>query len=191
MAAATASNSRPQELLGGAFIPLRTIAARVAVGFAAINSGANLLHVLFGCQIGLILASGVLSENMVQRARVHRRASSALHVGERGALTVEVRNPDRRGDLISVSVEDDDRVEARGRCEPVFVVAVASGAEASGDQKAAAQELALPLALSLATGLAARELVRRLPLRARPLEAAVAAGATLALGAAFRRLPRL
>jgi hypothetical protein len=70
-------------------------------------------------------------------------------------------------------------------------VAIATGAEESGDQKAAAQELAVPLALSLGTGLAARELVRRLPLRARVLDAAVAAGATLALGAVFRRLPRL
>jgi hypothetical protein len=69
-------------------------------------------------------------------------------------------------------------------------IAVASGAEQSGDQKETAQELAVPLALSLATGLAARELVRRLPVRARMVDAAVAAGATLALGAAFRRLPR-
>jgi hypothetical protein len=70
-------------------------------------------------------------------------------------------------------------------------LAVASGAETSDDQRAAAQKVALPLALSLATGLAARELVRRLPRRARALDAAVAAGATLALGALFRRLPRV
>ena len=67
----------------------------------------------------------------------------------------------------------------------------ASGAETSADQHAAVQKLALPLALSLATGLAARELVRRLPVRGRALDTAVAAGATLALGALFRRLPRL
>lgn len=70
-------------------------------------------------------------------------------------------------------------------------LAVASGAETSDDQHAAVQKLALPLALSLATGLAARELVRRLPVRGRALDTAVAAGATLALGALFRRLPRL
>lgn len=70
-------------------------------------------------------------------------------------------------------------------------LAVASGADAGDDQRAAAQQLALPLAVSLATGVAARELVRRLPLRARALDAAVAAGATLALAALFRRLPRL
>jgi hypothetical protein len=82
-------------------------------------------------------------------------------------------------------------VLALGQARMLSDLAVASGAEPSNDQKAAAQELALPLALSLATGVAARELVRRLPLRARALDAAVAAGATLALGAVFRRLPRL
>lgn len=101
------------------------IVLTLAVGFAAINSGANLLHVLFGCQIGLILASGVLSENMVQRARVQRRATSSLHAGSRGALMVELRNASKRGDMISVSVEDDDRVESEDRSEPVFAVAVA------------------------------------------------------------------
>jgi len=70
-------------------------------------------------------------------------------------------------------------------------VRLASGADSGGDQKAAAQELAVPLALSLGTGLAARELVRRLPRRARVLDAAVAAGVTFALAAVFRRLPRL
>jgi hypothetical protein len=68
-------------------------------------------------------------------------------------------------------------------------VAVASGAEQGGDGRDAAQQLALPLAAALGTGLAARELVRRAPFRARVVDAAVAAAATLALGALFRRLP--
>jgi uncharacterized protein (DUF58 family) len=107
------------------------IALTLAVGFAAINSGANLLHVLFGCQIGLILASGVLSEGMVRRAEVHRRVSAPLHAGSRGPLLVELRNASARGDMISVSVEDDDRESSANRTEPVFAVAVASGAAAS------------------------------------------------------------
>jgi hypothetical protein len=82
-------------------------------------------------------------------------------------------------------------VLALGQARMLSDLSVTSGAESGDDQQAAAQQLALPLALSLATGLAARELVRRLPLRARALDAAVAAGATLALGALFRRLPRL
>ena len=68
-------------------------------------------------------------------------------------------------------------------------LAVASGDRERGGQQAA-QQLAVPLALSLGTGAAVREIVRRLPLRARVLDAAVAAAATLALGAVFRRLPR-
>jgi hypothetical protein len=68
-------------------------------------------------------------------------------------------------------------------------VAVASGAQQGGDGRDAAQRLALPLAAALGTGLAARELVRRAPFRARIVDAAVAGAATLALGAFFRRLP--
>lgn len=107
------------------------IVLTLAVGFAAINSGANLLHVLFGCQIGLIIASGMLSESMVRRAEVFRRVASPLHAGSRGALIVELRNHSARGDMISVSVEDDDRIEASDRTEPVFAVAVASGSTAT------------------------------------------------------------
>jgi uncharacterized protein (DUF58 family) len=102
------------------------IVLTLLVGFAAINSGANLLHVLFGCQIGLIIASGVLSENMVMRARVHRRVASPLHAGSRGALVVELRNANNRGDVISVSVEDDDRISSEDKTEPVFAITVPS-----------------------------------------------------------------
>lgn len=104
------------------------IVLTLAVGFAAINSGANLLHVLFGCQIGLIIASGLLSENMVRRAAVHRRVASPLHAGSRSALVVELRNASSRGDMISVSVEDDDRLTTTDQTEPVFAVAVPASA---------------------------------------------------------------
>lgn len=107
------------------------IVLTLAVGFAAINSGANLLHVLFGCQIGLIIASGMLSENMVQRARVQRRVASPLHAGSRGALVVELTNGRDAGDMISISVEDDDRIESADRTEPVFAVAVPGGKAAT------------------------------------------------------------
>ena len=107
------------------------IVLTLAVGFAAINSGANLLHVLFGCQIGLIIASGMLSESMVQRARVRRRIASPVHAGGRGALVVELRNSSDRGDMISVSIEDDDRIETDDKTEPVFSVAVPSGGAAT------------------------------------------------------------
>src|SRR5690606_32392340 len=79
---------------------------------------------LFGCQIGLIIASGMLSESMVRRAEVHRRVASPLPAGSRGALIVELRNTSARGDMISGSVEDDDRSAAADRTAPRFAVAV-------------------------------------------------------------------
>jgi hypothetical protein len=71
-------------------------------------------------------------------------------------------------------------------------LSISSGADRAGDggPEAAARELGVPLAAAIATGLAGRELVRRLPVRVRLLDGLVAAGATVALGAAFRRLAR-
>jgi hypothetical protein len=69
-------------------------------------------------------------------------------------------------------------------------IEAAGGKTAEGDGAAAAQALAMPLGAALATGYAARTLVRRLPGRSRLLDGLVAAGGSLALAAAFRRLPR-
>jgi hypothetical protein len=88
---------------------------------------------------------------------------------------------------------------AEGPRLPVLVLAqarlltdieAAGGKTAEGDGAAAAQALAMPLGAALATGYAARTLVRRLPGRSRLLDGLVAAGGSLALAAAFRRLPR-
>ena len=103
------------------------IVLTLAVGFAAINSGSNLLHVLFGCQLGMIIASGILSESMVQRARVKRKLASPLYAGRPGALEIELANGGRRGDMLAVSVEDDDRYVDLGSTGPVFSVAVSPG----------------------------------------------------------------
>jgi hypothetical protein len=69
-------------------------------------------------------------------------------------------------------------------------LAVAGGAAPPDEPRAAAQAVAPALGLAVATGLAARALVRRLPIRNRLLEGAVAAGATYALAMVFRRIPR-
>jgi uncharacterized protein (DUF58 family) len=96
----------------------------LAVGFAAINSGSNLLHVVFGCQMGMIVASGVLSERMVRRAVVRRTVESNLHAGSAAALRVDLRNASSDGGLLAVSVEDDDRETDLGNMQPVFSLAL-------------------------------------------------------------------
>lgn len=67
-------------------------------------------------------------------------------------------------------------------------LATAGGRPAPSDPRAAAETVGPSLAAALGTGLAARALVRRLPVRNRLLEAAVAAAATYALATVFSRV---
>lgn len=102
------------------------IALTMADGFAAINSGANLLHVIFGIQLGMIIGSGVLSENMLRRVRARRRYVGPLYARTTGALRVEIENTSTSPALsISVEDEDADRPQSgRGRVDPVFRVSM-------------------------------------------------------------------
>ena len=63
-----------------------------------------------------------------------------------------------------------------------------TGATVPGDMRAATESVAPRLAAALATGIASRAIVRRLPVRGRLLEGGVAAASTLALGLAFSRI---
>jgi hypothetical protein len=69
-------------------------------------------------------------------------------------------------------------------------VAATSRPSAPEAPRATAEAVAPPLLASLATGLAARALVRRLPVRGRLLDGAVAAAATYALATVFGRVAR-
>jgi uncharacterized protein (DUF58 family) len=100
------------------------IVLTLAIGFAAINSGANLLHAVFGAQMALIVGSGVLSEGAVRRVRARRRVLGPVHAGQAARAIVEIENVDRRSDALSVSVEDDDREEGPARGDAVFAVRV-------------------------------------------------------------------
>jgi uncharacterized protein (DUF58 family) len=112
----------------------------LAVGLAAMNSGANLLHAIFGAQMTLILGSGVLSELTLQRVAVRRVLRGPLHAEEPGPAEVRLVNLDPRRDVLAVSVEDDDERDDPGRCEPVFAVRVGAG-----------QSLALPTRVCMPT----------------------------------------
>ena len=105
----------------------------LGVGFAAINSGANLLHILFGCQLGLIVASGVLSERMLGRADVERRLQALCFANRATPLAVHIRNRSDRSPLLAVSVEthatsEPSKENAPGQQSPVFALALRPGA---------------------------------------------------------------
>ncbi len=52
-----------------------------AVGFAAFNTGNNLLYLLFGSMLGLIVVSGWLSEQVIRDLTVYRRVPRGVTVG--------------------------------------------------------------------------------------------------------------
>lgn len=74
-----------------------------AVGFAAMNTGNNLLYLLLGSMLGFIAVSGWLSEQAIRGLRVERRSPRAVTVGHDLRLTYEVTNHKRR--LPSLAVE--------------------------------------------------------------------------------------
>jgi uncharacterized protein (DUF58 family) len=74
-----------------------------AVGFAAMNTGNNLLYLLLGSMLGFITVSGWLSEQAIRDVRIERRFARAVTVGHDFRLTYEVTN--RKGFLPSLAVE--------------------------------------------------------------------------------------
>ena len=75
----------------------------LGLGFAAINSGNNLLYLIFGMMLSLIMVSGVLSEMNLRSIRVRRLEATPLFVGQPMLVKVEVMNRKKR--LRSMSVE--------------------------------------------------------------------------------------
>ena len=74
-----------------------------AVGFAAMNTGNNLLYLLLGSMLGFIAVSGWLSEQAIRDVRVERRFAHAVTVGHDFRLGYEVTN--RKRLLPSMAVE--------------------------------------------------------------------------------------
>jgi hypothetical protein len=112
----------------------------------------------------------------VLRAAVERRRTieSALSAGALAALT-----RDGGPQLPALTL-----AQARMLAD----LSVAGGASSPRDTRAAAEAVAPALAAAVATGLAARTLVRRLPVRGRLVDALVAAAATAALAALAGRI---
>ena len=74
----------------------------VALGFATMNTGNNLLYLLLGALLGVIVVSGWLSEQALRGLRIVRRAARGV-AGEPLALTYEVSNSKRK--LPSLALE--------------------------------------------------------------------------------------
>lgn len=96
-----------------------------AVGFAAMNTGNNLLYLLLGAMLGFIAVSGWLSEQAIRGLRVERRAPRAVTVGHDLRLFYEITNHKRR--LPSLAVE----ISEEGLPEKAFLAHVHPGGHAT------------------------------------------------------------
>lgn len=74
-----------------------------AVGFAAMNTGNNLLYLLLGAMLGFIAVSGWLSEQAIRGLKVRRRIPRTVRVGQEMRIVYEVHNDKAR--LPSLAVE--------------------------------------------------------------------------------------
>jgi len=78
----------------------------VGVGFAAINTGNNLLYLLLGWMLSFIIASGVLSEATLRALVVERRPPPKIFASEPFLMEVVIKNGKPKRASYSIEVED-------------------------------------------------------------------------------------
>jgi len=78
----------------------------LGVGFAAVNTGNNLLYLLLGMLLSLIVLSGVMSELSLRDLNVVRRLPTRAQVGRAHLVEIEVFNRKKRIPSYAIEVED-------------------------------------------------------------------------------------
>lgn len=84
------------------------VAISVGIGLAAINTGNNLLYLLLGWLLSVIIASGILSEQVLRNLRIQRRPPPRIFAGQPFLMEISVENTKRS--LASYSIEVEDRI---------------------------------------------------------------------------------
>lgn len=79
-----------------------------AVGFAAMNTGNNLLYLLLGAMLGLIAVSGWLSEQAIRALRIVRHVPRAVTAGQEVRISYQVSNHKRRLPSMALEIVDGD-----------------------------------------------------------------------------------
>ena len=78
----------------------------LGVGFAAINTGNNLLYLLLGMLLSLMVVSSVMSELSLRTLTVTRRLPTRAQVGRAHLVEIEVYNHKKRIPSYAIEVED-------------------------------------------------------------------------------------
>ena len=85
------------------------------VGFAALNTGNNLLYLVLSLMLAFLVLSGVLSESALRGIALRRRVPRELHDGGAHLVALEISNLQHRVPAFALVVED--RVRERGGVE--------------------------------------------------------------------------
>jgi uncharacterized protein (DUF58 family) len=78
----------------------------VGIGFAAVNTGNNLLYLLLGWALSFIVASGILSERNLRGLKVRRRPPPKVHAGQPFLMEISVENAKPKQASYSIEIED-------------------------------------------------------------------------------------
>jgi uncharacterized protein (DUF58 family) len=104
-----------------------------ALGFAAVNTGTNLMYLVFGFMLSLIILSGVLSEQVLRKLRIVRRLPTRAFAGEPTLIEIGVHNDKPR--MVSYSVEISDLAEQTGNDRRCYFLKLPPGVEQSASYR--------------------------------------------------------
>ena len=106
----------------------------LGIGFAALNTGNNLLYLVFSLMLAFLVLSGVLSESALRVIEIVRRLPREVYAGAPNAVRLELRNVLKKVGAFAIVVEDRvfsegaDRVNRRASTAGrVFTLRVGAG----------------------------------------------------------------
>jgi uncharacterized protein (DUF58 family) len=104
-------------------------AITMGVGFAAFNTGNNLMYLVLSLMLGFLVLSGVLSESSLRGIRVRRRLPRELYAGTENTIILEISNQQLRVSAFAVVVVDRCAADHSGgrRESRSFALRVAAG----------------------------------------------------------------
>ena len=85
------------------------LGAAIGLGFAAMNTGNNLLYLLASLLLALIIVSGILSEQSMRRLRLTRGVPEEIYAGRPALFGARVMNRKRRLPSYSIALEGGGR----------------------------------------------------------------------------------
>jgi uncharacterized protein (DUF58 family) len=99
----------------------------LGLGFGAVNTGTNLMYLVFGFMLSLIILSGILSEHTLRKLHISRRLPARAFAGEPMLVEIAVRNGKER--LVSYSIEVEDQAKASSNDRRCYFLKIAPGSE--------------------------------------------------------------